>query len=342
VAHLIRHPLLMELSRVLNSNRLRAATCLLSVSVACIIPCSAAEVQLDQATIGTSTPLEVAAGPVVIDNDTDDVSAASPAESLPISAEREFSIGTKFPIQILSAHFSKSAVSGDPVEAALGADINLGGQLVAPKGSKVVGQVTTCEHSSKFAKSLNSKRKLRMSASVGLQFDTIVTPTGLRIPINARPSQQARFVENKSTGRILGVTSEGNIAPPMSSQVKAQAFTMAIRAGASAAGPMSFGAVPVAFGIMGAIAPSIFLLRPVGANERHRRLKGFGLGLLNGVPGGFVVADCFVNGGEVAVLPGDQLMAEFRQPFSGIESTVSETVAIEPAKEVHGQVLRDN
>jgi hypothetical protein len=297
--------------------------------------------QLGQATIVTSS-LAATEGPIVIDNDADDVSAASVTDSLPISADREFSIGTKFPIQILSAHFSKSAVSGDPVEAALGADINLGGQLIAPKGSKVVGHVTTCEHSSKFARSINTTRKLRMSASVGLQFDAIVTPTGLRIAINARPSQQARFVENKNTGRILGVTSEGNIAPPMSSQVKAQAFTMVVRAGASAAGPMSFGAVPVAFGILGAIAPSMFLLRPVGANERHRRLKGFGLGLLNGVPGGFVVADCFVNGGEVSVLPGDQLMAEFRQPFSGIESTVSATVAIEPRREVHGQVLRDN
>ena len=103
---------------MLNSNRLRAATCLLSFSVALIMPCSAAEMQFGQATVNTS-PLAATDGPIVIDNDADDLAAAVTTESPALSADKEFSIGTKFPIQILSAHSSKSAISGDPVEAAL-------------------------------------------------------------------------------------------------------------------------------------------------------------------------------------------------------------------------------
>jgi len=271
----------------------------------------------------------------VVDNDAGS-QASEGAQA--IASDTVIGAGTKIPIQMLSAHYSKSAQSGDLVEARLCADIVLKGTMLAPKGSKIIGHVDSCERPNRFIKSLNMHRKMRMGASVGLQFDTIVTPVGTRISFNAKPAAQSHFIENKSTGRVLSISASGNITPPTSSQLKSQAITFALRTGASAAGPISFGAVPVGFGLMGAFAPSMFMLRPVGSNEPHRRLKGFGLGVLNGLPGGFVVADCFVKGGEVSLLPGDRMMAELKMPI-GVDAVLSEQVSVEPHKDVHGNLV---
>lgn len=298
---------------------------------------SSAETLFGKSTL--SSTLENASDLLIVDSDEQTAPETDNGQG-EIAADSQVESGTKFPIRMLSSHTTKSAVIGDTVEAVLDADIRIGSNVVAPKGSKVIGRVSSCEHSRKFLASLTPSRKARMSASIGIQFDTIVTPAGARLPITAKPATEARIIDNRSTGRILGVNDDGSIAPPLSSQVKAQALAIGIRAGASAAGPVSFGAVPVGFAIMGAVKPSLFLLRPVGTNEPHRRLKGFGLGFLNGLPGGFVVADCIVRGGEVNVLPGDRMQAQFNQVFTGNEKS-SEEVALElNKKEVRGNVIR--
>ena len=72
----------------------------------------------------------------------------------------------------------------------------------------------------------------------------------------------------------------------------------------------------------------------------HRRIKGFTLGLISGMPGGGLVCDAIVRGPEAAIEPGDIFQAELKQQFSGERSAVA-TADPDPSfrETVHGVVL---
>lgn len=250
--------------------------------------------------------------------------------------------GATFPVCIISSHTSKTARVGDPVEGRLIVDIKIGGRLVAPRSSIVIGHVSTCRPARKLLKAeFSTKRWMRPSGALGVQFDEIITSEGLHLPLVAAPARQARIVKNQAEGRILGVNMNGEIASPLSSQVKAQAIHLAIRAGASAGGVFSFGAVPLAYGVLGAVNPSFAFMHPVGTNVRHRRLKGFAMGAVSGLPGGFLISDSIIKGNEAIIKPGDQLLAEFKQSFTGEPATEADLIPGAKIK-VHGQILPES
>ena len=124
----------------------------------------------------------------------------------------------------------------------------------------------------------------------------IVTSDGKHLPLVAKPARVRRVVKNKNEGRVLGVNHQGELASPLSTQLKHQAVHLAIRGAASVGGVFSMGAVPAAYGIIGAINPSFAFLKPVGKNVPHRRLKGFAMGVVSGLPGGFLIADTIIKG----------------------------------------------
>lgn len=283
-------------------------------------------------------------GIIVIDNDLEKEVAVTEYvwKEIPDADGRmHIDAGGKFPVTVITAHSSKTAKVGDPVEGRLKVDIKIGGRLIAPKGSTVIGHISSCEHARKMIQAeFSPKRWMRPSGSLGLQFDEILKVDGTHIPLVALPAQQARIVKNVAEGRVLGVNHKGEIVAPLSSQVKSQIGHIGIRAAASAAGPFSFGIVPVAYGVAGAISPSFAFMHPVGKNVRHRRLKGFGLGVVSGLPGGFLVADSIIRGEESIIKPGDEFLAEFQQKFTGEAATVAEMSPNAKAK-VHGQVMPD-
>src|SRR5262249_40419739 len=147
---------------------------------------------------------------------------------------------------------------------------------------------------------------------------------GDHLPLVAAPARMPRIVANKSEGRVLGVNAKGEATAPLSTQLKAQGLQFAIRSAASVGGVFSMGAVPVLFGLIGAANPSFAFLHPVGKNVPHRRLKGFGMGVLSGLPGGFVVADFINRGVEANLKPGDEFLVELKQDFDGEPATAAQ------------------
>lgn len=278
---------------------------------------------------------------IVIDNDLVEV-----AESEEVWSEMKdepgmtkVSAGACFPVVIMSGLSSKNNKIGDPLEARLKTDIKIGGRLVARKGDKVVGHVETCSKArSMLHAELSKNRWMRASGCIGLQFDEIITQEGEHLPLVAKPAQRARIVKNVNEGRVLGVNDNGEIASPLSSQLKAQGMHLAIRAAASAGGVMSFGIVPAAYGIVGAINPSFAFLHPVGKNVHHRRLKGFAMGVVSGLPGGFLIADTIIKGVDAEVKPGDEFLAKLHQDFTG-EAASSATMLPGSSQKVRGEVI---
>jgi hypothetical protein len=288
--------------------------------------------------------LESKDGPIIIDNDAmpeiqlDDT--AQWQEIPDAQGRTHISTGACFPVSILTELSSKDAKDGDPIQARTAVDIKIGGKLIAPKGTMVTGHVTNVEKARALLHSeLSMKRWLRANGAIGMQFDELVTASGEHLPLVATPARSARIVKNKNEGRVLGVNDRGEIATPLSMQLKAQGAHLLIRGAASAGGVFSFGIVPVAYGTIGAICPSFAYGHPVGQSVRHRRLKGFGLGVLTGLPGGFLVADSIVHGQDAVIKPGDQFLVEFKQDFTGEASTGAELIP-GATKKVHGEVVK--
>lgn len=282
---------------------------------------------------------------MVVDNDEFKIAAVEELlfKEIPDSPDKTFiQAGARFPVYMSSTLTSKTAKVGDPVEGRLKVDIKIGGKVVAPKGSVVVGHVTKVFPARKMiaAELILNKRWMRMAGALSFDFDEIVTPQGEHLPLVAAPARQARIIKNVNEGRVLGVNHANEIASPLSTQVKHQALHLAIRAGAAAGGVFSMGAVPVAYGVIGAINPSFAFMQPVGKNMRHRRLKGFALGVITGLPGGFLIADSIIRGPEAIVRPGDIFHAELKQNFTGEAATSAELLPGASTK-VHGEQIKD-
>lgn len=250
--------------------------------------------------------------------------------------------GARFPVAVISALSSKTAKKGDPIEARLMADITIGGKLVAQKGDQVVGRVSSCMKARRILHAeLSRKRWMRANGCIGVQFDEIITKNGEHLPLMAKPARVARVVKNKNEGRVLGVNHKGELASPLSTQLKHQAAHLAIRSAASVGGVFSMGAVPAAYGVIGAINPSFAFLKPVGKNVPHRRIKGFAMGVVSGLPGGFLIADTIIKGKEAVIKPGDKFLAEFQQEFTG-EAATSASLLPGTSGKVKGEVMPDS
>lgn len=292
------------------------------------------------ATLVQETPPEI----MVVDND--EFKTASDEKfvykEIADSPDKTFiQAGARFPVYMSSTLTSKTAKSGDPVEGRLKVDLKIGGKLVAPKGSLVIGHITKVYPARKMicAELVPNKRWMRMAGSLSFNFDEIVTPQGEHLPLVAAPATEARIIKNMNEGRVLGVNHANEIASPLSTQLKHQAMHMAIRAGAAAGGVFSFGIVPAAYGIMGAINPSFAFMQPVGKNMRHRRLKAFALGVITGLPGGFLISDSIIRGPEAVIKPGDIFHAELKQNFTGEAATDAQLMPGSTTK-VHGEQIK--
>jgi len=103
-------------------------------------------------------------------------------------------------------------------------------------------------------------------------------------------------------------------------------------------GPLTFGAMPVALGVMGAANPSFAFMKPVGLNVRHRRIKGFAWGFLSGIPGSWLIEDTTVRGQEAIIKPGDEFLAVFKEEFKG-EAVTDASMLPGGGTKVKGEVL---
>lgn len=281
--------------------------------------------------------------PLVIDNDEEKLQAETEYtwKEIPDGPNKtHISAGARFPVEVVADISSKTAKVGDPIEARLRIDLKVGGKVVAHKGCRVIGHVSSVEPARKMiVAEFNVKNRwMRQSGAIGIQFDEIINEKGEHLPLVACPAVQARIVKNLSEGRVLGVNTQGQLCSPLSTQLKSQAIHMAIRIGASAGGIFSMGIVPAAYATAGAISPSFAFMKPVGKNVRHRRLKGAAIGFVAGLPGGFLISDSIIRGNEAIIHPGDIFEAEFRQDFTGEAATDAQLMPGAKTK-VHGEVI---
>jgi hypothetical protein len=218
-------------------------------------------------------------------------------------------------------------------------DLKIGDRLVAKKGDTVTGHINYVLKARSAMHSLVSpERWYRNSGVLGITFDEIVTEKGEHLPLVAAPSRQALIVKNKGEGRVLGVNHQGQVTGPWSQQLKYKAVRIGLNAAMAPAGVFSFGAMPVALGVIGAANPSFAFMKPVGQNVRHRRIKGFVWGALSGVPGSWIIEDTVVKGQESVIKPGDEFLCEFQQEFTGEPASEAQMMPGSSAK-VHGQVM---
>jgi hypothetical protein len=293
--------------------------------------------------LGTVEKDEVnaARGPVVIDNDEAvETQETIKYREMPTDDGRtRILIGAKFPVVVCSQVTSKTAKRGDPFEARLKYDLKIGDRLIARKGALVRGHINYALRARCAMHSLISpERWYRNSGCIGVSFDELISENGEHIPMVATPAQCARVVKNKYEGRVLGVNHLGQVTGPWSQQLRYKAIRIGLNAAMAPAGVFSFGAMPVALGVIGAVNPSFAFMKPVGQNVRHRRIKGFAWGFLSGVPGSFLIEDTVVKGQEAVIMPGDEFLAEFKQEFTGEPETDASLMPGASTK-VHGQVL---
>ncbi|MBK8222807.1 MAG: hypothetical protein IPK73_17430 [Candidatus Obscuribacter sp.] len=262
--------------------------------------------------------------PFIIDLDeVEQIEKVVEYENLPTDeGKTKIKTGARFPVVVLSQISSKTAKKGDPVEARLKYDLKIGDRLIAKKGSVVRGHINYCLRARSVMHSLVSpERWYRNSGCLGVDFDEILNEKNEHIPLVACPARTARVVNNKAEGRLLGVNHLGQVTGPWSQQLKYKALRVGLNAALAPAGVFSFGAMPVALGLIGAANPSFAFMKPVGTNVRHRRIKGFAWGFLSGVPGSFLIEDTIVKGQEAIIKPGDEFLAEFKQEFTGEVAT---------------------
>jgi hypothetical protein len=146
-------------------------------------------------------------------------------------------------------------------------------------------------------------------------------------------------VKNKAEGRLLGVNHDGQITGPWGQQLRYKAVRVGLNAAMAPAGAFTFGAMPVALGVMGAINPSFAFMKPVGTNVRHRRIKGFAWGFLSGIPGSWIIEDTVTKGQEAIIKPGDEFLVELQKEFTGEAMTEAELMPGATSK-VRGEVDR--
>ncbi|HEY9734303.1 MAG TPA: hypothetical protein V6C89_20495 [Drouetiella sp.] len=282
--------------------------------------------------------------PIVVDNDEAvETEATIKYEDLPTDeGKTRVKTGAKFPVVISSQITTKTAKKGDPVEARLKYDLKIGDRLIAKKGAVVNGHINYSLPARSTLHSLVSPtRWYRNSGCVGISFDEIINDKGEHLPLVAVPARAARVIKNKGEGRELGINHEGQVTGPWSQQLRYKAIRIGLNAALAPAGAFSFGAMPIALGVIGAANPSFAFMKPVGLNVRHRRIKGFVWGALSGVPGSWLIEDTVVKGQEAVIKPGDEFLAEFQQEFTG--EPASEAMMMPNAKsKVHGQVMPDD
>ncbi len=279
-------------------------------------------------------------GVLIVDSDqVSEVEETVKYENLPTDeGKTRIKTGARFPVVVTSQISSKNAHKGDGLEARLKYDLKIGDRLVAKKGSAVQGHINYALPARSVMHSLVSpNRWYRNSGCLGVEFDEIVTEKGEHLPLVAAPAKNALIVKNKAEGRVLGVNHLGQIAGPWEQQLKYKAIRIGLNAALAPAGVFSFGAMPVALGLMGAANPSFAFMKPVGTNVRHRRIKGFAWGFLSGIPGSWLIEDTVVKGNEAIIKPGDEFLVEFHQEFTGEPASEAQMMPNANAK-VHGDV----
>jgi len=100
---------------------------------------------------------------------------ATPAQQPQMGAPPQSAEAAVIPVQLAKSLDARKLKQGDPVEARITADLRAGDGTVIPRGSKVMGHVTTA----------TARAKGDSQSQLGLSFDQIAVKSGKELPLKA-------------------------------------------------------------------------------------------------------------------------------------------------------------
>ena len=229
----------------------------------------------------------------------------------------------QFPVVFKTAIDSFKAHPGDQVKAYMTEDLVVDGRLVAPEGSTVIGHIDTVRQSRRLAKAaIANNDRFRKNGSVKIIFDEIITPDEEHIRITGIVSKQtATFTEGRHPREIVvGKNGEFRKAEETLTSdelVVSNVLSNGVNYGLTPLGTVvSFGALPVIMGVLGALEPSLVTQRVVTSREKHPRITGFTYGAVGGLPGAPVLQAFMLRGSEINIKAGDELLIQAHSPYN--------------------------
>lgn len=220
--------------------------------------------------------------------------------------------GGSLQVEMLTTLDSETANVGDSCEAKLTAPMRSeNGAVLARAGAIISGHVTAVDRSSRVIKAdIPSHHWLDANGALGLEFNQIAA-AGRQINLQATPvpySQVVQFAAAAGNNPVpLAVDKKGDVTVKFSG-VKYGAMSTAITGGELATGPIGLVAGPLISGVVGAVSPAYSYGKPAQDVEGHRRIKGFFLGMVKGLPGGGLLTGSVEHGEDISLAAGDRLL----------------------------------
>jgi hypothetical protein len=220
--------------------------------------------------------------------------------------------GGTIAIRLISPVDTKSATIGDAVQAQLVDNIVSGNNVIAAQGATVTGHVTLVDKATRVIKAdIPSHHWLNASGALGLEFDEVVTNPGEHLTFDAVPVPESAITRADAQEDQLVVDKRGEITPKFNG-VKYGAMGAAIEGADIATGPIGLAVGPILSGITGAVSPAFAFGKPSQDVTGHRRIKGFFMGMVRGLPGGFLISGASTHGQDVYLSTGDIVQLQLK------------------------------
>jgi hypothetical protein len=228
---------------------------------------------------------------------------------------------------------SRKTLDGARIEALLKEDLIVNDIVIAPQGSRMIGHVEYIRHARRMTESaLAIHGRFKQGAALKVIFTKIATTDGETIYILGRLSQQSATlsIDGGRFDREVSINKDGafdRAEEVLTSQDKilsgliGQGVSTVLTPLGSVA---SFGALPVAMGILGAAEPSLMTNKPVGMDDKHVRIKGFTLGVVESLPAGQLMVPFIVKGSELRIKQGDEYLVQVHSPYTAKEKLTAQ------------------
>jgi hypothetical protein len=228
---------------------------------------------------------------------------------------------------------SRKTLDGAKIEALLKEDLVVGDTIVAPQGSRIVGHVEYIRHARRMTEAtLANHGRFKQGAALKVLFTKIVTTDGETLYILGRLSQQSATltIDGGRFDREVSINKDGAFdraeevltsGDKVLSNLIGQGVGTVLTPLGSVA---SFGALPVIMGIMGAAEPSLMTNKPVVMDDKHVRIKGFTLGVVESLPGGQLMVPFIIKGSELRIKQGDEYLVQVHSPYTPKEKLTAQ------------------
>jgi hypothetical protein len=240
---------------------------------------------------------------------------------------------------------SRKTLDGAKIEALLKEDLIVGDTVVAPRGSRIVGHVEYLRHARRMTEAtLSNKGRFKQGAALKVIFTKIVTTDGETLYVLGRLSQQSATlsIEGGRFDREVSINKDGAFDRAeevltsgdkvLSNLVGQGVGTVLTPLGTVA----SFGALPVIMGILGAAEPSLMTNKPVSMDDKHVRIKGFTLGVVESLPAGQLMVPFIIKGSELRIKQGDEYLVQVHSPYTPKEKLAAQM----QTQSVEGEISR--